>query len=120
GTPPSPRSSPEGDDNPELPEGIIIGTPRPDDPIVRRDPPKDEPSFIPTTRPSSYDSDGDGFLTPPELITALRDSFPTYVWAPSYQLDLEALIVAIEEEAEKYPVLYENGYERSALMFPQL
>jgi hypothetical protein len=107
-------------DQPELPAGITIGTPRPDDPIVREDPPSDAPEFIPTPRQSSFDIDGDGFLSVPELIPALQANYASYAWPPDYRFDLDVLIAVIEEEAEKFPVFYENGSEQSMLESPFL
>lgn len=103
-----------------LPAGIIIGTPRSDEPIVRETPRSDTPAIIPTPMPSTFDSDGDGLLSVPELTSALRATYPSYSWPPGYELDLDAVIAGIEAEAERFPVFYENGSERTMLVFPYL
>ena len=92
------------------------GTPLPEDLIVEKDvPTPDGPVTGYTPISSTYDSDDDGFLTGADLVTALRAEYPKYSWPPDYQLDLDAFIVVINEEVEKYNTLYENGMERSML-----
>jgi hypothetical protein len=57
-------------------------------------------------------------MDPQELIEAVRSIYPEYEWPPEYRLDLSALILSIEEGAEKFPVSFENGYEQNMLVFP--
>lgn len=108
------------DEQPAMPEGVIIGTPRPDDPVLRENPPIDVTGEIPTPQSSSFDSDGDGLLTHLELIEALRASYASNEWPADYQLDLDIFVRGIEEEAKKFPVFYENGSERTLLMITSL
>lgn len=104
----------------ELPGGLRIGTPKSGESAVKDYPTSDEPAVIPTQRSSTFDSNRDGFLTETELIDALRAAYPAYDWPPGYVYDLDVVIAGIEENAKKFPSLFENGAEQSMLGGPYL
>jgi hypothetical protein len=102
----------------ELPGGLHIGTPEGDNPIDEDNPPPTKSGVIPTPQSSDFDTDGNGVLSTPELIEALRATYPTYDWPPAYVYDLDTAIDGIEKQAQQFTSLYETGMEQTMLGGP--
>lgn len=100
---------------PTLPGGLRIGTPESGEPTNKDNAPPAQSGVIPTSPPSSFDSDNNGVLSTPELIAALRATYPTYNWPPGYIFDLETAIHGIEDQATRINSMYETGMERTML-----
>lgn len=104
----------------QLPAGFSLGTPQSQDPIEKDVPTQAANVPPPTPRSSSFDSDGDGYLTEPELMEALQATYPSYHWPPGYVLDLDVVTSAIAKNSQTATSHFENGAERTILGTPYL
>lgn len=117
GSPPSQISPNASDESSTAPSGLIFATPPNNEPILKDAPTSAEPSGGYTPIPSSFDSDGDGFMSVPEYINALQVRYPTYAWPTGHKLDLNAVVAGLEAQAQKVNMQFENGSERTSLGF---
>lgn len=59
--------------------------------VIRPTPDGNAPTEEPAPK-SSFDADGDGWMTWDEVNTAVRSTFPTYEWPNAYTTDVETLL----------------------------